>query len=310
MSPKNKKTNKILRRCITAFFFIVVPTLLFFLLKDLEWQEVKESLQGYSLTTLLGGVGIAALSYTVFSCYDLLGRHYTGHDLATERVLRVAFVCYAFNLNFGAWLGGIALRYRLYSQAGLALSTVTEILSISLLANWVGYMLLAGILFSFRVIELPADWAISAGALQLLGGALIALSLLYLWACGFSRRRSWRWRDYEIELPSLKLALMQVALGTLNWSLMAALIYTLLPEEAFYPIVLATLMVSSIAGVATHIPAGLGVLEAVFIALMRNDMATGALVAALIAYRAIYFLLPLTLALVIYFVMERRAKKS
>ena len=142
----NTRTKKLPRRAVTVFFLIAIPTLLYFLLRDLEWQEVKTALQSYSWTTLLSGAGIAALSYAVLCSYDLLGRRYTKHSLSTPTVLAVAYVCYSFNLNFGAWIGGIALRYRLYSKQGLSMSTVTGILSISLLANWLGYMLVAGTL--------------------------------------------------------------------------------------------------------------------------------------------------------------------
>ena len=112
----------------------------------------------------------------------------------------------------------------------------------------------------------------------------------------------------EISLPSLRLALLQVALGAANWMLMAALIHLLLPKEAFYPTVLGILLISSIAGVITHIPAGLGVLEAVFMALMQHQFSKSTLLAALIGYRALYFLLPLVIAVVVYLVLEKRAK--
>ncbi len=141
------------------------------------------------------------------------------------------------------------------------------------------------------------------------GHALVAAALAYLAACRFSKRRNWRFRDQELTLPSLRMALIQVGLGMLNWSLMAALIWILLPKEAFYPSILGILLISSIAGVITHIPAGLGVLEAVFIALMQHQMSKGTLLAALIGYRAIYFLLPLAIACVVYLVLERRAKQ-
>ena len=59
----------------------------------------------------------------------------------------------------------------------------------------------------------------------------------------------------------------------------------------------------------THIPAGLGVIEAVFIAMLQHEMSKGSIVAALIGYRAIYFLLPLAVACVVYLVLEKRAKK-
>ena len=297
------------KRLLTLCFFILVPALLFMLVKNLDWQEVSQALRGYSAGVLLAAVGVAALSYACYSSFDLIGRAYTGHELPARQILPLTFVCYAFTLNLSSWVGGVALRYRLYSRLGLKVSTITRVLSMSLITNWLGWILLAGVLFSFGLLELPQGWSIGAGGLRVIGLVLLAVGIGYLLACQFSTRRSWTLRGHELNLPSLPMALLQAALGALNWSLMALIIYLLLPEEAFFPTVLGILMISSIAGVITHIPAGLGVIEAVFIALLQHQMAKGSIVAALIGYRAVYFLLPLAVACIVYLVLEKRAKK-
>lgn len=297
------------KRLLTVFFFILVPVLLFMLVKNLEWNEVVQALQSYSMPMLLACVGITAVSFTLFASYDLLGRAYTGHHLPAKQILPLTFVCYAFNLNLSSWVGAIALRYRLYSRLGLGVATVTRILTFSLITNWLGYMILAGIVFSLRLVQLPENWQIGATALQAIGIGLLLVCATYLLACRFARRRSWSWRDHEVTLPSLKLALTQAGMSMCNWSLSSLLIFLLLPKGVDYPTVLGIMLVSSIAGVVTHIPAGLGVLEAVFIAMLEGQASKGAVLAALIGYRAIYLLLPLLVAVVVYLVLEKRAKK-
>lgn len=297
------------KRALTLMFFVLVPALLFMLVKNLQWQEVKSALQSYDAATLALAIGIGFASYAVYACFDLLGRFYTRHKLPVRQVIPVVFVCYAFNLNLSAWVGGIALRYRLYSRLGLNVPTITKIFSLSLITNWLGYTLLAGVIFSLGLIQLPPSWSIGASSLQVIGIALLAAALAYLLACRLSTRRVWHIRGQTLTLPSLRLASIQAVLGALNWSLMALLIFVLLPEQAFYPSVLGVLLISSIAGVVTHIPAGLGVLEAVFIALLHHHIAKSSLLAALIGYRAIYFLLPLALACLVYLVLEKDAKK-
>ncbi len=39
----------------------------------------------------------------------------------------VSFICYAFNLTLSTRVGGIGMRYRLYSRLGLNGSTITRI---------------------------------------------------------------------------------------------------------------------------------------------------------------------------------------
>ncbi|MBD8493250.1 UPF0104 family protein [Pseudomonas syringae] len=296
------------KRLLKLFFFIAVPVLLFMLVKNIDWQEVKKALQSYKASTLAIAALVAAASYLTYCGFDILARYYTRHKLSVAQIIPVTFVCYAFNLNLSSWVGGIALRYRLYSRLGLDVPTITRVLSLSLITNWLGYMLLAGFVFSMGFLKLPPEWSIGSGSLQLIGVALLVVCLAYLLACRFSKRRSWTIRGQELNLPSLTQALMQASLGALNWSLMAMVIFTLLPEKAFYPAILGVLLISSIAGVITHIPAGLGVLETVFITLLAHQFSKGTLLAALIGYRAIYFLLPLMLAVVVYLVLEKSAR--
>lgn len=99
-------------------------------------------------------------------------------------------------------------------------------------------MALAGAVFSSGLVTMPPGWKLSSGALQGVGVLLVLASLGYLAACQFSRERAWSIRGIEINLPSLRMACLQLALGALNWSLMAAVIFTLLPAKLDYPLVL------------------------------------------------------------------------
>lgn len=297
-----------IKRGLTLAFFILIPTLLYFQARHIDWQAVADTLRTYPTTTLLMGAGIALTSYFVYCSYDVLGRVYTKHTLSIRQTVAVTFVCYAFNLNMGAIVGGVALRYRLYSNLGLGIPTITRVLTLSMITNWLGYIILAGGVFSFGLITLPQRWEIGSAGLRLLGIGLLIAASAYLLACGLSKRRRWYWRGYEILLPPLGMALFQAALGALNWSLMALLIYLLMPEGTFYPSILGILMISSIAGVITHIPAGLGVIEVVFITLLQHDFAKSELLASLIAYRVLYFIFPLAIACVVYLVLEKRSK--
>ncbi|HBH68774.1 MAG TPA: hypothetical protein DDY50_10750, partial [Erwinia persicina] len=109
--------------------------------------------------------------------------------------------------------------------------------------------------------------------------------------------------------PSLRMALIQFAVSSANWLVMGAIIWLLLMQKVDFPQVLGVLLISSIAGVIIHIPAGIGVLEAVFLALLQGEpISHGAIIAALLAYRVLYFIAPLLLALVLYLWLESRAK--
>ena len=64
-----------------------------------------------------------------------------------------------------------------------------------------------------------------------------------------------------------------------------------------YPAALATVLLGAVAGLVLRVPAGLGVLEAVGVALLTSpSLGQDKVLAALLAYRALYYFVPLVLA--------------
>lgn len=297
-----------LKRGATLVFFGLVTWLLVEQGRAIDWPKVFAALRAYPTALLLGAVGLSALSFGLYSCFDLLGRHYTGHTLSTPTVMLVTFISYVFNLNLGSLVGGVAFRYRLYSRLKLDTGTITRVLTLSMLTNWTGYLLLGGLVFAFATPDLPPGWKMGSGGLQILGFVLLAGSAAYLLLCALSRQRSFTLRGHTLELPSGRLALLQVAMGAANWLVMSGLMFLLLQQKVAFPAVAGVLLVAAVAGVVAHVPAGLGVLEAVFVALLSHQMPTHQLLAALVAYRVIYYLVPLVIATLAYLVTEARAK--
>ena len=299
-----------LKRAAAAVFFILVAGLLASRARSIEWRQVLTSLQHYPLTAVWGAVGLTLASFTLYSCFDLLGRHYVGHSLSTPTVMTVTFISYAFNLNLGSVVGGFAFRYRLYSRLGLDNGVITRILSLSMLTNWTGYLLLGGLVFALYPPTLPVSWAIDASLLRLIGLALLTTSVGYLSVCAFSSQRTVQVRGHALELPTIRMAGLQLLMGVSNWLLMSGILFILLQQRVEFPMVVSVFLLAAIAGVITHIPAGLGVLEAVFVALLSHQMHRHDVLAALVAYRVIYYLVPLGIATVVYLAMEARVKQS
>ncbi|OGA99536.1 MAG: hypothetical protein A3E79_06245 [Burkholderiales bacterium RIFCSPHIGHO2_12_FULL_61_11] len=310
---RQKITDKIwwqwLKRGAVALFFAAVATLLVSQARTIEWGQVFNSLKNYPLTAVWGAVLLTLASFALYSCFDLLGRHYTGHTLGAPAVMMVTFVSYAFNLNLGSFVGGIAFRFRLYSRLGLETGVITCIMSLSMLANWMGYVLLGGLVFSLQPPALPPDWNIDSAHLRYIGFALLAAAAGYLGVCAFSRQRTLHVRGHAIELPSLGLASLQMLMGAGNWLLMSGIIFVLLQHRIAFSAVVSVLLLAAVAGVIARIPAGLGVLEAVFVALLSHQMPRHELLAALVAYRLVYFLAPLGVASVVVLLMEAKARR-
>jgi len=298
------------KRAASFAFFALVLWLIARQARQIEWSEVLQSARDYPPAVLLTAAGLAAASYALYCSYDLLSRRYSGHSLSNRAVLATTFISYAFNLNFGSLIGGLAFRVRLYSQQGLEAAQISRIFGFTMLTNWVGYVALAGVLCVWQPIAPPEDWHIGRAALRGVGLLLLALPLVYLTLCATSRRRSLRVRGHELHLPSWRMAALQLLLSCCNWMLIGAVVYTLLQQHVDYASTLSVLLVAAVAGVITHVPAGLGVLEAVFLTLLASQAQRHELLAALLVYRAVYYLIPLVIAIAVYIGFEWRLRRG
>jgi len=294
------------RRALWTAFFLVVGWLVYDQARQVEWDQVLAAVRRIPVWHLVIAALLAAASHGLYSSFDLLGRRWTGHRLRTAQVVTVTFVSYAFNLNFGALVGGVAFRYRLYSRLGLENATIARVVGLSLVTNWLGYVVLAGAVFAGGGIAPPDSFRIGSMSLRVLGFVLLAVAAAYLAACAWSKRRDFSIRGHAFTLPPLRMALEQLLRSVLNWLAIAAVLYTLLQQALPFQTVLGIFLVAAIAGVVAHVPAGLGVIEAVFVTLAGADVPRSELLGALLAYRALYYLAPLAIAIAAYLVIEGR----
>ena len=295
------------RKWAVPVFGILVLALLISHAHKIDWAGAWKALKSYPLATLGIALAFATASHALYGCFDLIGRRHTRHALPVWRTWAIAVTSYAFNLNLGSIVGGVAMRVRLYARAGLEQTAIAQVVGISLATNWLGYGLLAGSLFAAGVITPPRQTHLGNETFRAIGVVLVLLAIAYVIACATLQSRELKWRGKRLHLPSARLALLQLAISSANWALMGAAMYTLLGQKVPYGQVLAVLMAASIVGVMTPIPAGLGVLEAVYLALLSGSVGQGALMGAVLAYRALYYVVPLAGGLVMYGLLEKYA---
>ena len=307
--PEGSTAWEHVKRIAAWVFFAAVVALIWRQARHIDWWTVLASVRAIPLPMVLAAAVLAFCSHLLYSTYDLLGRRMTHHDLGTVPVMGITFISYAFNLNFGSLIGGVAFRYRLYMRLGLGPNTITRVLGFSMLTNWFGYFMVAGAAFCFAPMTLPPDWRIDTGGLRILGAGLMLAGAAYLALCAVAREHTWNVRGHELDTPPLRIAILQLVMSCANWSLIGGILWFLFQWQIEYPTVLSVLLVAAVAGVITHIPGGLGVLEAVFLALLSHRLPEAQILGALLAYRALYYLLPLAVALVFYVVAEMHARR-
>ncbi len=218
--------------------------------------------------------------------------------LRYRQIALASFVGYAFSHNVGAsFLGGGAIRYRLYSSWGLSASEIATIVAFNGITFWLGFLLLTGLALVLEPAAALSARALPAGAEAAIGAACIATVVAYVGWSAF-RRTPIRWGNFELRIPPLELTLVQLSLSTFDWALAASVLYVLLPASPTlgFAQFLAAFLLAQIAGLASHLPGGLGVFETVILMSLSSHLPGSAVLGSLVAYRVIYYLMPLIAA--------------
>jgi glycosyltransferase 2 family protein len=292
-------------RGFAAAFFAVVAWLIFEQARMVDWPAVWQALRDLPATALAMAGGLALLSHFTYGTFDWVGRYCSGHKLTRPTTLGIAMTSYPFTLNLGSLIGGVGVRYRLYARRGIDPGTIGQVVGTSIVTNWVGYLMLAGVLAWLWQPPAVAGWAVTPWQWRLGGTVLGCLPVAYVALCALRSGRALTLRGHEFPLPRWPVALWQVGVSAANWMLMGAALWTVLQGQVSYPAALATVLLGAVAGLVLRVPAGLGVLEAVGVALLATQaLGQEEVLAALLAYRALYYFGPLVLAAVAFGVAE------
>ncbi len=297
---------------ITIVLFGVAVAVLYHELKVHDVHDIIRSVMSIPASSLLLALLLTAGSYLVLTGYDYLGFWYLGHLLAYRKIAFAAFVGYAFSNTIGhAPLSGGSVRYRLYSSWGLTAVEISKLIFFNLGTFYLGIVVLAGGLMLIAPARIAALVHMSPVLTQVIGALLLALVMTYLgWI--WHRARPLTIRSIELPLPTLRLSMAQIGTVWLELLIAGSVLYALLPQdtEATYPAVMAAYLVALMVGFISQVPGGLGVFESIMIALMSSKVPEPIMLSALLAYRVIYFLLPLVIAAAMLGLFELRERAA
>jgi len=299
--------GRILLLLVTLFSL----ALLYRTLSRYDFDELMASIAAVPLGRLAIAVAWAAASYTCLGVNDWLALFYARHPLRYRTAALTSFVALGLGHSIGfAALSSGAIRYRFYSRLGLGAEELAKIVVFCGSTIMLGMMIL-GVLAIFMRPDLAQRLTqLSGGEVFAIGGALALIPAAYLLLAIFVRRRFHLYR-WSIEVPRPSLAIAQMGVGTLNFICVAACLYTVASAVAdvSYFDVLAAFVLANTATMITHAPGGLGVIETVVMLVLRRPE----LIGAVLVFRFVYFLLPLSLAATLFVVTEalwRRASRG
>lgn len=274
-------------------------------LRSIDFHDVTQQLRALPAGTVLLGVLFSMGVYTLVGLYEGIAVRLASGREMYGLAFRTALISNPIARAIGlALVSGGALRYRMYAAAGLSAREVASVVALAAMPYFfgVGWLIDLSLLFNAGT---------AAEALGLATGVVLTLGAIGLmkdigWLVFVVRRKQpLVIRGQTLPVPAVRDALLQLAFGLAQISLMTGILYLFMPVELdmSWPAFIAIYCIAFIAGQISNVPAGLGVLEAALL-LMLPQVPPAKLLGAVLAYRAVYEILPLLVALILLVMVE------
>ena len=258
------------------------------------------------------------VAYAALAWYDRIALIHLGKQkgISWIYIAGCSFVTYALSHNIGAsvFSGGM-VRYRAYTAKGLTAAEVAVLVALCSFTFAFGTIILMGLVLIYepeilRPLTRMSSWfGIGDGTARAIGFGLLGFVALYTIG-SWLKFRPLRIGKLEVIYPRLPIVARQYLAAPLELAGAAGIIYFALPAEGNpgFLIVLGAFLLSFSAGLLSQVPGGVGVMEAVFLAVMPGIPAP-AVFAALLVWRMFYLIIPLVISLPVVLLFERSQLK-
>ncbi len=280
------------------------------LVHDAHLHQIRYELRHLPLGLALAALGFTGLSFLSLSGQEFFALRSIGHPLSYRRAALGSLIAQSIShsTGFNLFVGG-GLRVRYYLRLGLTFGETAAVqLAFSGSFGLAMCMLLGGaMLLDTQVFSTALH--LSSALTRAIGGAAIASGIAILVAS--ARRNHLTILGHEFRLPGSAALIWQTLFSACDLLFFTYALHVLLPAHlgVSYPGLLGIVLLAISLGVASNVPGGLGVFESVVLALVAPSPALlPATISGLLAFRAIYYLLPLLLgaALAAWFELLRQ----
>lgn len=274
-------------------------------LESIDFGDVKQQLMAQPHATVMLGMLFSAGVYALVGIYEGIAVRMASGRALYSVAFRTAIISNPIGRAIGlALVSGGAMRYRMYATVGLSAREVATVVVIAAMP----YFFSVGWLIDLSLL-LNAETA--AQALRLSTGTVLLLGAIGLakdigWLTFVIRRKTpLVIRGQTLPVPTFRDTSLQLTIGLTQISLMTGILYLFMPDELnmSWPAFIAIYCIAFVAGQLSNVPAGLGVLEAALL-LMLPQVPPAKLLGAVLAYRAVFEILPLLIALGLLLIFE------
>ncbi|MGF2039126.1 MAG: lysylphosphatidylglycerol synthase domain-containing protein [Nostoc sp. CmiVER01] len=267
-------------------------------LHEYNYRDILNSLATIPKSRLSWAIWLTALGYLVMIGYDILGFSYINRSLSWNKIALTSFISSAFSNTIGfALLTGSAIRYRFYASWGVSAVAIAQVIAFANFTFWLGMFAVAGLLFLINPLKIPTQIHLPFTTVRPIGVIFLLLVSIYLIGSIFIKQPLII-RGQEFRFPAFKISLAQIAISSFDWILAAAVLYALLPSNIFlsYLDFLGIYLLAMFAGVVSNVPGGLGVFETIILLILSSKISAAVILGSMLAYRGIYYFLPLLVA--------------
>ncbi len=302
-----QRIRPLLPYILTAALFALGTFALYHLLKPVDLKQVMTQVRA-TPPHIIGAALMAMITaYCALIGYDWSALRYLGKTLPFPVIMTGGFLGYALGNTIGAGpVTGGAVRYRIYSALGLTGYDIAAIAIFGSIAFGLGASVIGFGALAYHPYALQSLTSISPQVLR--WGAIAALLACLGVVLGLGLRTSEiKIRGHRFKSPSLPLMAGQFLFTAIDILMAAVVLYLLLPpNDLGFATFLAVFAAAIFAGVASHVPGGVGVFETVIIAALPASVPVDQAAAGLLLYRLIYYLVPFAMALVLLALSELR----
>jgi uncharacterized membrane protein YbhN (UPF0104 family) len=285
---------------LSATIIAVAAVVLYRKLHGLNVGKVLTAMATVEYRDVAVAALLVAAGYFTLTFYDLFALRTIGRKDVPYRIAALAgFTSYSVGHNVGAsvFTGG-AVRYRIYSAWGLDAVEVAKICFVAGTTFWLGNITVLGIGFVWHPEAAGAIDQLATWVNRTLGIAALVVLVCYV---------AWVWRtpriigrdNWQVQLPGGPLTLLQIAIGIIDLGFCSLAMYVLVPNEPQigYVTVAVIFITATLLGFASHSPGGLGVFDAAML-IALSEYNTEELLAGLLIFRLLYYIIPFALALI------------
>ena len=314
MSFKAKRFFKKLVSWIGLFFFAFAAYMLYHQLSKYDFEDIKSAVLSIPNKNLMLASLASLGGYVALSSYDYLALRYVHRKLSPLKWIFAGFIGFSVSNNAGhAIVSGGSIRYRLYARWRFHASEIVQMVTFS------GFTYLVACFFLIILgYFLTPNHAFGEGSVSKMTTEIItavsAIGLLVYFGASLFYKKPIVIKDIAFEMPSFRMALAQVFIGGADILLASLVLYfSMIPFlDISFDVFIGVFIIAQVLGVYSQVPGGLGVFEGLFMFIIPGEHNQAMLFGALIAYRIIYYLLPLVFSGIILLIYElglRHAKK-